>query len=187
MSCTKFSIATCATRPWAGGCAATQDPRKIRARHVTWACGWRSPYCAFANKWRVILKSISNPPFSRRWEHFQKSASVVALLPQFLVQPRRPIFEKCSHLRKKGGVLMLFKMTLHLWTKAQYPQRYKYIGTKFSTSEVEWSCWCCWVHDEIYSHIYSECIQNQKIFRWSRLLFLTLVLNLVGHYISDES
>ena len=78
MSCVvlNFSIATCATRPWAGGCAATQDPRKIRARHVTWACGWRSPYCAFANKWRVILKSISNPPFSRRWEHFSKIGSV---------------------------------------------------------------------------------------------------------------
>jgi hypothetical protein len=35
----------------------------------------------------------------------QKSASVVE--PEIAVkfQPRRPIFEKCSHLREKGGVL----------------------------------------------------------------------------------
>ena len=35
----------------------------------------------------------------------QKSASVV--LGGFAVElePRRPIFEKCSHLREKGGVL----------------------------------------------------------------------------------
>jgi hypothetical protein len=35
----------------------------------------------------------------------QKSASVVAPEIEAEVQPRRPIFEKCSHLREKGGVL----------------------------------------------------------------------------------
>ena len=38
---------------------------------------------------------------------FQKSASVVRWEIQFPTVPRRPIFEKCSHLREKGGVLML--------------------------------------------------------------------------------
>ena len=36
------------------------------------------------------------------------------------LQPWSPIFEKSSHLREKGGVLMLFKTTLHLGAKAQY-------------------------------------------------------------------
>jgi hypothetical protein len=27
-------------------------------------------------------------------------------MPQFQIEPREPIFEKCSHLRKKGGVLI---------------------------------------------------------------------------------
>jgi hypothetical protein len=35
------------------------------------------------------------------------------------MEPREPIFEKCSHLREKGGVLMLFKTTRHLEAKAQ--------------------------------------------------------------------
>ena len=40
---------------------------------------------------------------------FQKSARVVPLIAQFQIEPREPIFEKCSHLRKKGGwMLMLF-------------------------------------------------------------------------------
>jgi hypothetical protein len=38
----------------------------------------------------------------------------------FPMKPREPIFEKCSHLREKGGVLMLFKTTPHLGAKAQY-------------------------------------------------------------------
>jgi hypothetical protein len=38
---------------------------------------------------------------------------------QFPTVPRRPIFEKSSHLREKGGVLMLFKTTRHLEAKAQ--------------------------------------------------------------------
>ena len=38
----------------------------------------------------------------------QKSASVVPRGIGIKMVPRRPIFEKCSHLREKGGVLMLF-------------------------------------------------------------------------------
>jgi hypothetical protein len=34
--------------------------------------------------------------------------------------PSWPTFEKSSHLREKGGVLMLFKTTHHLGAKAQY-------------------------------------------------------------------
>jgi hypothetical protein len=37
----------------------------------------------------------------------QKSASVVQLVNRLGCLPRRPIFEKCSHLREKGGVLTL--------------------------------------------------------------------------------
>jgi hypothetical protein len=54
---------------------------------------------------------------------FQKSAPLVAL-PQFLVQPTEPIFEKSSHLRVTGGVLMLVKTTPHLGAKAQYDRMY---------------------------------------------------------------
>jgi hypothetical protein len=34
--------------------------------------------------------------------------------------PSWQIFEKCSHLREKEGVLMLLQTTLHLEAKAQY-------------------------------------------------------------------
>jgi hypothetical protein len=37
----------------------------------------------------------------------QKSASVVHRGSAVELVPRRPIFEKCPHLREKGGVLML--------------------------------------------------------------------------------
>ena len=37
----------------------------------------------------------------------QKSASVVVGGIAVELQPRSPIFEKCSHLREKGGVLTL--------------------------------------------------------------------------------
>ena len=35
----------------------------------------------------------------------QKSARVVVSRIQIELQPREPIFEKCPHLREKGGVL----------------------------------------------------------------------------------
>ena len=39
----------------------------------------------------------------------QNSASMVVILLQFRLEPTWPIFEKCSHHRKKTGVLMLFQ------------------------------------------------------------------------------
>jgi hypothetical protein len=64
-------------------------------------------------------KNQPPPIFLEDENIFQKSASMVALLLQFPVQPWRPIFEKSSHLREKRGVLMLFKTTPHLGAKAQ--------------------------------------------------------------------
>jgi hypothetical protein len=34
---------------------------------------------------------------------FQNPARVVTILLQFQMEPREPIFEKCSHLREKSG------------------------------------------------------------------------------------
>jgi hypothetical protein len=42
---------------------------------------------------------------------------------EFPMEPWRPIFEKCSHLREKGGVLMILKTTHQLEAKAQYSLR----------------------------------------------------------------
>ena len=39
---------------------------RCTCRGYSWGC------CASASKWGVVLKSISTPPFSRRWEHFSK-------------------------------------------------------------------------------------------------------------------
>ena len=66
-------------------------------------------------------KKSAPPLFLEDENFFQKSASVVRGGIQFPTVPRRPIFEKSSHLREKGGVLMLFKTTPHLGAKAQYP------------------------------------------------------------------
>jgi hypothetical protein len=63
----------------------------------------------------------SAPPLSLKDKNFyQKSARVVPWGIEFPMVPREPIFEKSSHLREKGGVLMLFKTTPHLGAKAQY-------------------------------------------------------------------
>jgi hypothetical protein len=63
----------------------------------------------------------SAPPLFLEVENiFQKSASVVLGGIAVELEPRRPIFEKCSHLREKGGSLMLLKTTPHLGAKAQY-------------------------------------------------------------------
>ena len=45
---------------------------------------------------------------------------MVEILLQFRIQTWRTIFEKSSHLREKGGVLVLFKTTRHSGTNAQY-------------------------------------------------------------------
>ena len=54
-------------------------------------------YCAFANKWRAVFKSISTPLFLEDENIFQKSARVVQIPLQFRSVPCEPIFEKCSH------------------------------------------------------------------------------------------
>jgi hypothetical protein len=53
---------------------------------------------------------------------FQKSAPLVECGIAIEFQLTEPIFEKSSHLREKGGVLMLLKTTLHLLigTNPQY-------------------------------------------------------------------
>ena len=54
------------------------------------------------------LKFWSAPPlFLEDEDIFQKSATMVASEIAVEVQPREPIFEKCPHLREKGGVLTL--------------------------------------------------------------------------------
>jgi len=60
------------------------------------------------------------PLFLEDENFFQKSATLVLILLKFRIEPTCPIFEKSSHLREKGGVLMLFKTTLHLGAKAEY-------------------------------------------------------------------
>ena len=65
-------------------------------------------------------KKSAPPLFLEDENIFQKSASMVPWGIEFHMEPWRPIFEKCSHLREKGGVLMLFKTTCHLGAKAQY-------------------------------------------------------------------
>jgi hypothetical protein len=59
-------------------------------------------------------KSAPPPFFPKMRTFFQKSGSMVVVLLQFRLQTWRPIFEKSSHLREKGGMLMLFKMTHQL-------------------------------------------------------------------------
>jgi hypothetical protein len=54
----------------------------------------------------------SAPPlFLEDEKNFQKSATMVERRIGVEFQPRRPILEKCSHLRENRGVLMLFKTT----------------------------------------------------------------------------
>jgi hypothetical protein len=50
-------------------------------------------------------KSISTPFFSFEDENiFQKSARVVPFgIAKYKLEPREPIFEKCSHLRETGA------------------------------------------------------------------------------------
>ena len=62
--------------------------------------------CVYIHSTDSLL--INGGSFSKEDENiFQKSARVVPVIPQFQMELREPIFEKCSHLRKKGGVLML--------------------------------------------------------------------------------
>ena len=68
-------------------------------------------------------KKSAPPLFLANENFFQKSARVVRWGIRFPTVLREPIFEKSSHLREKGGVLMIFKTTHHLEAKAQYTGR----------------------------------------------------------------
>ena len=52
---------------------------------------------------RGRFKKHQHPLFLEDENFFQKSASVVLGGIAVELEPRRPIFEKCSHLREKGG------------------------------------------------------------------------------------
>jgi hypothetical protein len=61
-------------------------------------------------------KKSAGPLFLEDENVFQKSAPLLVVrcgieFPTVLMEPTP---EKCSHLREKGGVLMLLKTTLHL-------------------------------------------------------------------------
>jgi hypothetical protein len=56
---------------------------------------------------KVRFKKHQHPPFfSKMRPYFKKSATLVAPGLAIDVQPTWRIFEKCSHLREKGGVLI---------------------------------------------------------------------------------
>jgi hypothetical protein len=59
-------------------------------------------------------KQSAPPLFFEDENSFQKSATMVPWGVQSSMEPSWPIYEKSSHLREKGGVLMLFKTTPHL-------------------------------------------------------------------------
>jgi hypothetical protein len=59
-------------------------------------------------------KKISTALFLKDENIFQKSARMVRFRIALEYVPREQIFEKCSHLREKGGLLMLLKTTHHL-------------------------------------------------------------------------
>jgi hypothetical protein len=42
----------------------------------------------------------------------KKLARVVPIIPQFRLEPREPIFEKCSHLREKRGALIFSRVCM---------------------------------------------------------------------------
>jgi hypothetical protein len=56
----------------------------------------------------LFSKASAPPIFLEDEDIFQKSAREVPIIYQFRVVPREPIFEKCSHLREIGGVLIFF-------------------------------------------------------------------------------
>ena len=88
----------------------------------------KSPY-DFLNFVREILpidpphktgKKSARPLFSKIGRFFKKSARMVLVGIVVELEPRDTIFGKCSHLREKGGVLMLLKKTLNLLANLQY-------------------------------------------------------------------
>ena len=86
------------------------------------------PYIVVGYHW--IIENWCMAPARRKRSGFRKFSKIYenftlqspprrSDILQFRVVPTEPIFEKCSHLREKGGVLMLFKTTPHLVAKAQ--------------------------------------------------------------------
>jgi hypothetical protein len=62
-------------------------------------------YCAFSHPDEGLFSKASAPYLFLEDENiFQKLGFMVAIIPQFPMEPWRPIFEKCCHLREKGGV-----------------------------------------------------------------------------------
>ena len=57
-------------------------------------------------------KKSAPPLFLEDENIFQKSASMVPWGIRSPMAPRRPIFEKSSHLREKGGVLIFFRVCM---------------------------------------------------------------------------
>jgi hypothetical protein len=66
-------------------------------------------------------KNLHAPFFSKMRLFFQKSARVVLVGIVVELEPRDTIFGKCSHLREKGGVVMLLKKTHHLLANIRNP------------------------------------------------------------------
>jgi hypothetical protein len=61
-------------------------------------------YCAFAYKWWVVLKIISTPPFSRRWELFSKKRFKKTRCKsiEFIKPYRLTVRDRLFRLRKKN-------------------------------------------------------------------------------------
>ena len=59
------------------------------------------------------FEKASAPPLFLEDENiFQKSATLVVSGIEIELQPTWPIFEKCSHLREKGGVLIFSRVCM---------------------------------------------------------------------------
>jgi hypothetical protein len=60
----------------------------------------------------IVSLLINGGSFSKEDENIlkKKSARMVPVIPQFHMEPREPIFGKCSHLRKKRGGADAFPM-----------------------------------------------------------------------------
>ena len=82
-------------------------------------CDFSMRFCASTHNTKPGKKS-ARPLFLEDENIFQKSARVVLFRIVVELQPRDTIFGKCSHLREKGGVLMLLKKTLNLLANLQY-------------------------------------------------------------------
>ena len=65
-------------------------------------------YCFFVYKWGVVFKSISTPPFPRRWQHFSKIGLRGTMGNRCRICTTEADFWKCSPLREKRGCADFF-------------------------------------------------------------------------------